>query len=65
MPADDRDTIECITDRLEKRLVVRLVDAIRPLLSCRSAEVQAAVLTALAAEFPRAGAEQPLEATDS
>lgn len=56
----EQETIASITARLEERLAQRLVDQIRPLLAGRSAEVQRAVLAALAAEFP---AEQTVKET--
>lgn len=48
---EDRETIADITGRLEARILARLVDDIRPLLAGRSAEMQRAVLAALAAEW--------------
>ena len=51
----ERETIAAITARLEERLAARLVDRIRPLLAGRSAEVQRAVLTELAAELIAGG----------
>jgi hypothetical protein len=56
-----RDTIAGITARVEARLAARLVEQIRRLLAGRSPEVQAAVLAALAAEFP---AGQPAKETE-